>query len=146
MANCELCGREENLISAFVEGVKLSVCTNCSKFGKVVAERVVKNTYRQEIRKEDVVEAVVENYNEIIKNSREANGLSQSDLAIKLNERESIISKTEQGSFKPGLDLARKLERFLKIKLIVMEKIAEAPTIKNKSAGLTIGDFIKKSS
>ena len=36
MANCDLCGKKTELISALVEGTMLSVCSTCSKFGNVV--------------------------------------------------------------------------------------------------------------
>ena len=36
--NCDLCGKTtESLAKAIIEGVQLDVCTECAKFGKVIA-------------------------------------------------------------------------------------------------------------
>ncbi len=145
MSACELCGKEENLLSAFVEGVIFRVCSNCSRYGKVIEEKRFVKIEKREIRREEVVEVILGGFNLVVKNAREKKRLSQEELATKLNEKESLISKIEQGSLKPSIDLAKKLERFLGVKLITQEKIEEAPT-KVKTAALTIGDFIKKSS
>ena len=36
MPNCDMCGRENNLNQAIVEGSLLNVCDNCARFGKVI--------------------------------------------------------------------------------------------------------------
>lgn len=146
MASCELCGKGGDLVSAYIEGVRLKVCSTCSEYGKVIQEKFVKPVEKKDIKVEEVVDVVLDDYSNIVKKARETKGLSQKDLAYKLNEKESIIAKMEQGNIKPDLDLARKLERFLGIKLILKEKIAEPPVLQVKTSGLTIGDFLKKSS
>lgn len=55
----------------------------------------------------------------IIKEGRELLGLSQEELGMKINEKPSVISHLETGSLKPSDSLARKLEHFLKIQLLV---------------------------
>src|SRR3989344_5094459 len=35
MSICELCGKQDSLVSAAVEGVDLKVCSSCAKFGTV---------------------------------------------------------------------------------------------------------------
>lgn len=61
---------------------------------------------------------IVENYGEIIRNARMKIGLSQEEFAKQLSEKITIIKRIEQGNFKPSIELARKIEKFLKIKLI----------------------------
>lgn len=145
--NCELCGKVgNNLSKTLIEGVELNVCRDCSNFGKVL------NTSRNDIPKKKLVEAqtqdekihlLSENYNEIIKKRRESLGLTQKDFAKKINEKESILHKIETGTFEPSLSLAKKLEKFLGIKLIedYLEE-HEKPKSK-KEKGFTLGDFIK---
>jgi putative transcription factor len=58
-------------------------------------------------------------YPKIIKSARELLGLSQEELAQKINEKTSVISHLETGSMKPDDALARKLEHYLKIQLFV---------------------------
>jgi ribosome-binding protein aMBF1 (putative translation factor) len=63
-----------------------------------------------------------------------------------LSEKESVVAKWESGSFKPRVDIARRIGKILKLKLT--EKIEENDEImeskKIKSEGFTLGDFIKK--
>ena len=69
--------------------------------------------------------------------------MTQKDLAMKLNEKESIIHSIESGRMEPELSLAMKLETFLKINLI--ETVDESPgkQAKVSKTGLTIGDMLK---
>ncbi len=144
MANCELCGKEDNLVAAFIEGVKLNVCSNCSKHGRVLEERKVIKKIENKIHKEEDIDTVLNDYSFLIKKARENKDLNHHDLALKLNEKESTIAKIEQGNLKPSIELARKFERFFNIKLITKERISEAPTLKSKDTSLTVGDFLKK--
>ena len=142
---CELCGKKEELYNAIIESVELNVCIACSSLGKVVGKIEKKITpkirYNQIIKEE--IETIVENYASKIRNSRESMGLNQKEFAIKINEKESVVHKLETGSMKLSLDLARKLEKNLKLKLI--EKFQEE-SYSNKDIStedLTIGDLIK---
>ena len=148
--NCDLCGKTiESLAKAIIEMVTLDVCNDCAKFGKVIAQpkRLSPKEQHMQIQKrekrEEKTELIAEDYPEIIKKKRESMGLTQKDFAIKINEKEAIISKLETGSFAPPLPLARKLEKFLGIKLV--EEYREAPleSARKKTEGFTLGDFIK---
>ena len=91
---------------------------------------------------EEKIEILVENFAQIIKLKRESRGLSQRDFANKINEKESVIHKIETGNYEPVLPLARKLEKFLGVKL-VEEYIEDSQKFKeNKEQGFTLGDFI----
>ena len=144
MASCELCGKENELKVAFVERVELRVCSNCCKYGKVVDEGFSKNYSKVKIKMDEINETVAENYFELIKNATESKKFSQKDLALKINEKESTLAKIEQGVLKPTIDLAKKLEKFLAIKLIVKEKLTETLNLKAGNERFTIGDFLEK--
>ena len=144
MVNCELCGKEDNLVLAYIESVKFRVCSNCQKFGNIIQEEVVKNFEKRIFRKEEFIDYVIDDCGVLVKNSREYKGLSQHDIALAINEKASLIAKIEQGNINPGIELAKKLEKFLGLKLIMKEKVLEAPTKIDLKGSLTIGDFMKK--
>ena len=148
--NCDMCGNEGQLFKTDVEGSILNLCKDCSRFGKVIsAIRIEKKetkkgikTEKQEIEEESVL-SIVPTYGDIIKRKREQLGIKQEDFAKKINEKMSLIHKIETNQFEPGIDLARKIEKFLHIKLMEQEKIKPNFQSRQKSEGFTIGDFIK---
>lgn len=147
IANCDLCGRNDKLIGAIVEGSMLSVCQTCSKFGHVVP--ITKPTTVEErptiIKREpEEIEIVMEDYAEKIKQAREESQLKQEELAQKIGEKESIIQKIESKHITPSIDLARKLEKFFQVKLIEKyEEKSEKKELNISDKTLTIGDLIK---
>ena len=64
-------------------------------------------------------------FNLLIKSAREKMGLSQEELGRKINEKLSLIKHLESGTLKPNDVLTRKVERFLKIQLLVPEEAEE---------------------
>ena len=145
--NCDMCGKDGELYQAKIEGTVMNVCRNCAKFGKVIRKRVVEKI---EIRKKEApkeegpVEMVVANYNELIKNAREKLGLKQEELAQQLNLKTSMINNIERKKFKPNPDLARKLEKNLRIKLVEEYEEEKSFSGSGQSSGMTFGDLIKK--
>lgn len=140
---CDLCGKSTDLVNAVVEGSMLSVCKNCAKFGNVV--EVKKPTvYKQvfEVQKEQVFDEIVEGYGEKIKKARTEKNLTQDDLAKKIAVKESVIRKIETEEIKPDLVTAKKLENFLKVKLIEQYR-EEKKELNLKDKSLTIGDLLK---
>ena len=133
------------------EGTELDVCKNCAKFGKVIAKprpvapvaQAPKVTPR--LPKHEVMELIVEDYGERIKQRREKLGLTQEDLARKLAERSSLLQKIESGHHEPDIALAKKIEHAIGVKLITMhEETHVSGTTPGSIAGFTIGDFIKR--
>lgn len=55
----------------------------------------------------------------LIRNARSQKGLTHEQLGQKINEKVTLIRKVETGSIRPDEILAKKLERFLGIKLYV---------------------------
>ena len=148
--NCDLCGKvEEKLYKTLIEGVELSVCPACSKFGKVIAP-VKRYTPKEQHRmaektesREEKIELLVEDYAEIIKKKRESVGLTQKDFALRINEKESTIHNIETGTLEPALSLAKKLEKILGVKLIEEHLEKHEAFKKRKEEGFTFGDFIR---
>ena len=134
----------------------MKVCEDCSRFGKVKGKSNVKVVF-QETKKpvqKDPEYAFVQNYGMIVKDARERLGLKQEDFAKKINEHKSIVHQVESEHMKPGVDLARKFERALHIKIVEEIKEEESSSNKSKSqvsenfgkfdknAPVTIGDVI----
>ena len=146
MGGCEICGKNlDYLDKAIVEGVMMSVCSNCSKFGKVIPVRkpLIGPKRVIPIHTKELREDIIDNYSESIKKGREKRGLKQGELAKNIAEKESVISKIESGSLKPSFILARKLEQFLGIRLIESFEDKKEVNLNLKDDGLTIGDLLK---
>jgi len=158
---CELCGKNVTFTKKVtVEGVGLEVCSDCAKFGIEAKKEPKKEepaakpiiTQRLEVRERrgkprDIYESgmreeFVDDYAERIRNARSKKGMSQKDLAMKLNEKLTVLSKVEAGDMRPDDKLVSKLEKELGIKL--KEKPAEVLAGKEgPKASLTLADLIK---
>lgn len=148
--NCEMCGKAGAVCRASVEGVEMAVCERCAKFGKVLSRieqwKEEKHRKKEEEAEEEpeVFEGVVDDYADIIKNAREKAGLKQEEVALKVNEKESVIHKVESGHLKPQVMLARKLEKFFRIRLVEEVTVEKEKLGQKKGSDvLTIGDLIK---
>lgn len=151
--NCDMCGKETMLFKTDVEGSILSLCKECSRFGKVVSVireekkenkiKYISQSKAEEPKEEEAVLTIVSDYGGIIKRKREQLGLNQEDFAKKINEKQALIHKIEINQFEPSISLARKIENFLNIKLIEQQELKMDRLGKTKSEGFTIGDFIK---
>lgn len=153
--NCDLCGKTtEQTFKTQIEGVDLGVCKDCSKFGKVISEvrrpsakeqieKIKKKHEAQRQERNEPVTLIVEDYSSLIKKKRESMNLSQKDFALKINEKESVIRNIETGSFEPPIELAKKIEKFLRIKLVEDYEENFQKEKSGKKIGFTLGDFIK---
>ena len=144
--SCELCGRNNELVQAVVEGSMLNVCKECSKFGNVIAVQKTRPIIQSKIKKiieEEILEIVKPDFSITIKEAREKLGLKQEELAKRLNEKESLMHKIESNSITPSISLARKLEKALGIKIVQVYREDEKRKVNLKDESLTIGDLIK---
>jgi putative transcription factor len=157
---CEMCGKEAPLRTTIIEGTRMQVCPNCAKFGVEVAGQKTEVTGRSRVTQaieqrsaraqpRDIFQAMeldlVEDFGKRIREARQRKGLTQEELAQKLAERQSVLSKVEAGTQRPNDDLARRIERALDIKLF--EPVAAAADTGPKAAsasGFTLGDLIKR--
>ena len=147
MAVCEMCGKDSKLTLADVEGVELSVCPNCVKYG-TVQKRAITNRFKKNFQshKKNIPDLkITATFSSLIKAEREKRKLTQEDFAKFLNEKESVLHKWENGSLKPRIGVAKQLERILEIKIVERDekKIFEQKKEKSSRDGFTLGDFIK---
>ena len=158
---CEMCGKQVTFCKKVtIEGVLLDVCAECAKFGNEAKKAPVKEetaprpviTQRLEERERrgkprDVLETMeredlVEDYASRIRNARSKTGMTQKDLAMKINEKLTVLNKVEAGDLHPDEKLISKLEKELGITL--KEKVAAVQVAKATGARtLTLADVIK---
>lgn len=157
---CELCGKNVTFCKKVtIEGVQLDCCTECAKFGMESKKAVEKEpapkpiiTQRLETREKrgkpkDVLtgvekEELVEDFGKLIRDARSKRGLSQKDLAMKINEKLTVLGKIEVGQMRPDDRMVGKLEKELGIKL--REKVVETQVAKGMgTSALTLADLIK---
>ncbi len=141
---CELCGSNKNLVKALIEDSTLNVCIDCARFGKIIStqkqEKVIPK-YKE--NKQEEIELIINDYAKLIKNAREKLNLKQEELAKKISEKISVIHSVESGHLEPEINLAKKLEKFLNLRLINKIKTAPMNKKETKTGSLTIGDIIK---
>ena len=174
MVQCEMCGADvPNPKTVKVEGAELDVCDDCADFGTEVKQESTSTTStkystssssggsskstssggsggssggRRRRDMFDEMDEVAQDYDQRIRNAREAEGLSQEDLAKQLNEKASLIRKLERGDVLPSDDVQRKLERKLDITLSESGGTDEETEWSGGSVtgGTTLGDVVKR--
>ncbi len=127
---CEVCGTKLQGKTQYVEidGAVFPACPKCQKLGRpAAAPRPLtrsRNPPALTIQPPSLklvgfeLELTTE-FPKLIRQAREKIHLSQEDLGRKINEKPSVIRLLETGRLKPDDMLARKIERFLKINLLV---------------------------
>ena len=140
--NCEICGSEikGEAYKTKIDNSIMSTCKECSRYGKVQykpqpPKKKAKtnnktsnrpnnnrsNNYQPKKsfrRPRDDEYELVEDYNRIIRQTREQKGLTQKKLGEKIYERESVVAHIETGKMVPDTKIARKIEKALNIKII----------------------------
>lgn len=144
--NCELCGRAINHYhEVIIDGVHMRVCDDCAKYGKEIKRKntsvqgipaiprkaetpVVHNRFpapaiprRRTIVNVDDFEEPIEDFGKYMKKRREQMGLSQEELAAKLQEKKNLVAKIEREEIKPDKQTAKKIEKIMGIK--ILEKV-----------------------
>ncbi len=148
MVICDMCGAEvDEFLEAIVEGVSMSVCEKCSKYGEVVAikPKIFSSSAKKvERRESEPTEVIVDNYAALVMKGREKKGFRQNELAKALGEKVSVIEGVEAGRFKPSLVLAKKFELVLGIDLVNSYKeVKGEKRINFRDKSLTIGDVVR---
>jgi len=92
----------------------------------------------------DLVE-VAQDYDDQIRTAREGAGLSQEELANRLNEKASFIRKLEHGETLPTDEMQKKLEGELDIDLSASGAGGDTEWESDSSAGeYTLGDVVER--
>ena len=175
MVQCEMCGAETASPKTIkVEGAELQVCDNCSQFGTEVRDQTSSSSgstkystssssggssdsggksgssggKKKRRRRRDMFDEMDElaaDYDQRIRAAREAAGISQEDLAKKLNEKASLIRKIEHGDVLPSDSVQKKLESELDIALTESAGGEDEEWEGGESgSGLTLGDMVKR--
>jgi putative transcription factor len=94
----------------------------------------------------DDMDELATDYDDRVRNARENEGLSQSDLANELNEKASLIRKIERGDTLPSDRVQSKLENFLGIDLNAEGSGDEDSEWSGGSStgSYTLGDVVKR--
>ncbi len=143
---CEICGKRDAVCFVHIEGAKMNACAGCAHGGKILyyfdSEEKEISPLPAMTRTE---EEIVDGYWKIIRDARTNAGLTIEALGLKINETANYLEHVEKGLL-PSLALARKLEKFLKIKLISKEQNELTKGEKYKKHELTLFDVaeIKK--
>ena len=127
MPYCELCGNqtfEKKMV--VVDGRIFNVCSACSKRGKPYTppQITIKKKKPFAVKPQNKIELADEtiltpNFARLIREARMKMGLTHEQLGMKMNEKAQLLKKFETGSLKPDEIFAKKLERYLGIKLYV---------------------------
>jgi putative transcription factor len=148
--DCELCGRPTKDIYVLnVENVELRACASCAKGKKVIRTEMepqmqrLKPAFQRPRRVSDEDRQLVEDYQNVIRNAREGMKIPLKVLAEMLNEKEHLLLRIEEGKTMPTIELTKKLEKALKIKLTEEPKEPEKKFTAGKSQGATLGDFVE---
>ncbi len=152
---CEICGKKlvEEPIKTKIDGSIMITCKECSKFGKIQREppkpqrsgapRASRGSRRIQ-RPREPSEEVVENVNDLVRQAREKKGWSREELAAKIYEKASVVSRIESGKMIPDIKLAKKLEKIMDLILIEKTDNVTAEEIgHSNSKGATIGDIAR---
>ena len=159
MTGCEMCGStKEPQVSAVIEGTQLTVCQQCSSFGKILKQIIPLQTQKANASTERIMqhthsnitkthEVVVPQFSQLLRQAREKLGMTQKEFAQKISEKESVLQHYETGKLEPSLEQAKRLEKTLGIKLIELHSSEDMTVVDNlkskKTGGLTIGDMLK---
>jgi putative transcription factor len=161
-----MCGKEvPRLRKVQIGGTTLEVCNECARFREdapveapkaapvtsgpsAVAEPRPIAFPSHEGRKKDALSRgeveLAEDYNRRIIKGRRKKDLTQEELARRINEKKSVISRLETGEMRPSDRLIKKLEKELDVKLRErMEFQAEPAKKQVGTGGVTLGDLIK---
>ena len=126
---CELCGRSitDGKRSIMIDNTVLNVCMGCSRRGKPYVpparglrkQNSSSSSSRDKPRRIQLTDDTMLNpeFAKLIREARMKSGLSHEQLGIKMNERAILLRKLETGALKPDEGFAKKLERYLGIRL-----------------------------
>ncbi len=146
---CDICGRPQVSAQVLIEGAKLLVCVSCRRGGKVLQEFSDGQSPSAPMTISapaslDSGEEIVDNAGKLIKQASDRLRLPLPVLAERMREKESYLHGIESGHLSPSLDVARKLEKELSIRLIekVQSSISPSPAASAKFSEPTLGDIL----
>jgi putative transcription factor len=122
---CELCGKsapERKMV--VVDGTIFNVCMACSRHGKPYAPAQIAKKKKVQpapahAKKIGIADDIVldPEFPRLIREARMKKGLTHEQLGMQMNEKANLLRRFETGALKPDELFAKKLERYLGIKL-----------------------------
>jgi len=161
---CEVCGREilGQPQRRIIEGAKLTVCGRCAAFGKsdwsptrtvpvgpaptpLGQRNPIPRTPRPPRNDVDSIEQseLIEEYGAQIRKARQRLGLTEKDLAMKMQEKESVVKKLEKEELTPDNKMIAKIRRVLGLNLVEHIEAQKAGIVAKPTGAKTIGDVLR---
>jgi putative transcription factor len=133
---CDVCGKKEASFVIQIEGAKMAACRACAYHGKIVLsleEEAPAREFRAKTgggvpKSLQLEEDLVEGYGKIVRRAREAKGLRIEEFAMQINEKASYLDKIENENTRPPIEVAKKIEKALNVKLLEKAEEGEAPS------------------
>ena len=148
---CDICGRTPVRAQILLEGAKLLACGSCARSGKII-QRIDEEDGAPLVMGQsgsstpgfDSGEDIVDGWGRIIREGRDRIHLPLSVVAERINEKESYLAHIESGQVSPSLEMARKLEKELKIRLIEKSLSSVSPSVASggKYSPPTLADLL----
>ncbi|OLS25718.1 MAG: hypothetical protein HeimC2_17740 [Candidatus Heimdallarchaeota archaeon LC_2] len=164
---CEMCSSEVyNPVTIKVEGALLNVCSNCISFGNIVEKPRAAGSrssqssgrfpvksgmrsssrlkFKPKINTDD--KELTSDFADIIRSARMKRKITHDQLASKTGLSIPFIKSMEAGKVRPTDSAAKKLERELKVSLLITPDLELEYAQKSRSKATTLGDIavIKK--
>lgn len=117
---CDICGKSPVRAQILIEGATVLACGGCMRGGKVLHRFDDEGApvARPPPTTVEATEEITEGFGKIIKGAREKSGLPVAVVAERIQEKESYLSALEHERFMPTIEVARKLEKELGIRLV----------------------------
>ncbi len=151
MGTCETCGNEtQNLIFVKISGSTMKVCNTCKQLGIIIDKKnnTLSHSFRKKNKNYKTSLGVISNYISIVNSTLAKKGFDFHKLAKGTNIKESSLTKYLSGKIKLDVETAKKIERFLEIKLV--EEVENTTssnffeTEDDTSQSISLGDLLKK--
>jgi putative transcription factor len=145
---CDICGKSPVRAQILLEGAKLLACGSCMRGGKILHrfydEEAGAAVAAGPTTVIEASEEISEDFARIVKSARERIGLPISVVAERINEQESYLHAIEGGRLSPTIEVARKLEKELGVKLVDKTSATVAPSQPASRAYTppTLGDMV----
>ncbi len=132
---CDICGGTPIRAQVLIEGAKLLACIKCMKGGKILqrfedSDGPVTPQHVSDYSPKSLGgnEDIVEDFAPLIRFGIQKTGLPLAVIAERIREKESYLHAIEAGRLIPTIEIAKKLEKELGVRLIEKSSSSIAPT------------------
>ncbi len=119
---CDICGKGPVRAQILLEGARLLACASCMRGGKILHrfddDEAAAGPISAPPSAMESSEEIIDGYGKLIRNAREKASLPVAVVAERIREKESYLAAIEAERFMPTMEVAKKLEKELGIKLI----------------------------